>query len=101
MHEIVSHPHAPALAPLPSLMDTWNPPYLASWEPSVSGHAQGPQAMEVMRQAVEWSRSADPSFVRHFVFQALALAAPPYHPAFAAVLIRYRPRLGLALPGLK
>ena len=59
----------------------------------MSGFAQGPQAMEVMRQAVEWSRSADPSFVRHFVFQALALAAPPYHPDFAAILIRCSPRL--------
>ena len=49
---------------------------------------QGPQAMEVMNEAVRWSRSADPSFVRHFVFQALSLAAPPYSPDFATILIR-------------
>ena len=49
---------------------------------------QGPQAMEVMKQAVEWSRSADPSFVRHFVFQALGVAFPPYHPDFATILLQ-------------
>lgn len=44
--------------------------------------------MAVLQAAHEWGHSADPSFVRHFVFQALAVAAPPYRPDFAASLLR-------------
>ena len=50
--------------------------------------AQGSHAMGVLQAAQAWAGSADPSFVRHFVFQALAVAAPPYRSDFAASLLR-------------
>ena len=42
----------------------------------------------MLAAAERWARGADPSLVRHFVFGALDVAAPPYSPEFAASLIR-------------
>ena len=42
----------------------------------------------MLAAAERWARGADPSLVRHFVFGALDVAAPPYSPNFAASLIR-------------
>ena len=42
----------------------------------------------MLAAAERWARGADPSLVRHFVFGALDVAAPPYSPDFAASLIR-------------
>ena len=42
-----------------------------------------------MLQGMEaWAAGADPSFVRHFVFAILAIAAPPFSATFASSLIR-------------
>ncbi|KAK9822993.1 hypothetical protein WJX81_003185 [Elliptochloris bilobata] len=46
------------------------------------------QTGAVLAAAERWARGADPSLVRHFVFGALDVAAPPYSPEFAASLIR-------------
>ncbi|KAK9792965.1 hypothetical protein WJX73_001348 [Symbiochloris irregularis] len=49
---------------------------------------QGPECMAVMRQMERSLTSMDPSLVRSFIFQALTVAAPPYSPAFAAIMVR-------------
>ena len=50
---------------------------------------KGPEAMAVMHGMERWSlASADPSLVRSFIFQALAVAAPPYSLDFACILVR-------------
>lgn len=52
--------------------------------------AQGPEAMGVLQAIEDWAQtSPDPSLVRSFVWQTLALAAPPYASDFAAFLVRY------------
>lgn len=50
---------------------------------------QGPEAMGVLQAIEDWAQtSPDPSLVRSFVWQTLALAAPPYASDFAASLVR-------------
>ena len=59
---------------------------------------QGPEVMAVLQAMERWSQgSADPSLVRSFIFQALAVAAPPYSPEFAATLIRSHPSLTICI----
>lgn len=52
--------------------------------------------MPVLREVELWSRSTDPSLVRHFVNQTLELADPPYSREFATALLRIT-----AAPGLR
>ena len=37
----------------------------------------------------DWSRTADPSLMRHFIFHALEACAPPYSAYFASFLLTY------------
>lgn len=39
----------------------------------------------------DWSRTADPSLMRHFIFKALEACAPPYSAYFASFLLTYAP----------
>ena len=52
------------------------------------GSLQVGQVMRVLKFAERWAASADPSLVRHLIYNLLAACAPPYSSDFAASLVR-------------
>lgn len=53
------------------------------------------RVLEVMRFAEAWMQQADPSLIRHFVFKALEVAAPPYSAEFSGSMLRVMMSAGI------
>ncbi len=54
------------------------------------------RVLEVLAAVERWTKVADPSFVRYFVFKVLAISSAPYSPDFAAALLRWMKQLLLS-----